>query len=158
MELLVPGPEPVPANSLASVRARRAELRESMNALEQALAGAGPGRIEPWAERVHVALVELSGDLRAHVHLSEGPGGLYEEVLASAPRLAGRVRRLIHEHGEMTWLVEDLIARASGPMDEEGLVAVRSRGTTLLGRLVRHRQAGADLLYEAYQTDVGGET
>jgi hypothetical protein len=153
--------EPAPAvavDSLDAVRARRAELREAMAALEQALAGAGPGRIEPWAQRVHVALVELSGDLRTHVHLSEGPGGLYEEVLASAPRLAGRVRRLIHEHGEMTWLVEDLITRSAGPLDGEGLTAVRSRGTTLLGRLVRHRQAGADLLYEAYQTDVGGET
>src|SRR4051794_30200654 len=62
MELLVPEPEPVEADHLASVRARRAELRESMNALEQALAGAGPGRIEPWAERVHVALVGLSAD------------------------------------------------------------------------------------------------
>jgi len=26
----------------------------------------------------------------------------------------------------------------------------------LLGHMVRHRQRGADLIYEAYQTDVGG--
>jgi hypothetical protein len=145
-------------DGLDAVRARRAELRESLSALEQALAGAGPGRVEPWAQRVHVALVELAGDLRTHIHLSEDPGGLYEEVLAFAPRLAGRVRRLVREHVEMTRLVDDLIARCGAPMDDEGLAAVRSRGTLLLGRVVRHRQAGADLLYEAYQTDVGGET
>jgi hypothetical protein len=34
--------------------------------------------------------------------------------------------------------------------------AVRERGTRLLGHLVRHRQRGADLIFEAYQTDIGG--
>ena len=148
----------LPVDNLDAVRARRAELLESMAALEQALAGAGPGRVEAWAERVHVALVELSADLRAHMHLTESPGGIYDEVVAAAPRLAGRVRRLVIEHAEMTRLVEELIARADGPVDEDGVAQVRSHGIALLGRLVRHRQASADLLYEAYETDVGGET
>jgi hypothetical protein len=146
----------LPVDGLDAVRAGRAELRESMSALEQALAGAAPGREEAWRERVHVALVELSADLKAHVLLTEGPGGLHEDVLATAPRLAGRIGRLVREHGEMTWLVEDLIDRADGPLDEEGVAALRSRATTLLGRLVHHRQASADLLYEAYSADVGG--
>jgi hypothetical protein len=148
----------LPVDNLDVVRARRAELHESMAALEQALAGAGPGRVEAWAERVHVALVELSADLRTHVHLTEAPGGVYEEVVAAAPRLAGRVRRLVTEHNEMVRLVEELIARAGGALDDEGVALVRTRAMTLLGRLVRHRQASADLLYEAYETDVGGET
>jgi hypothetical protein len=148
----------VPVDNLDAVRARRAELHESMAALEQALAGAGPGRAEPWSQRVHVALVELSADLRAHVHLTEAPGGLYEDVVSAAPRLAGRVERLVREHADVSRLVEDLIARAGEPLDEDGVASVRQRGMTLLGRLVRHRQASADLLYEAYETDVGGET
>ena len=148
----------VPVDNLEAVRARRAELHDSMSALEQALAGAGPGRAEAWAERVHVALVELSADLRAHVHLSESPGGLYEEVVNAAPRLAGRVRRLASEHAEMLRLVEDLIGRAGSPMDDDGVASMRIRATALLGRLARHRQASADLLYDAYETDVGGET
>jgi hypothetical protein len=36
--------------------------------------------------------------------------------------------------------------------------AIRDLGTTLLGHLARHRQRGADLVYEAYQADIGGET
>jgi hypothetical protein len=144
------------ANSLDEVRAQRAELRESMAALEQALAGAAPGRGELWAERVHVAVVELSADLRAHVLLTEAPGGLHDDVLATAPRLAGQVRRLARDHTEMTSLVEELIARAAGPLDGEAVATVRSRAVLLLGRLAHHRQAGADLLYEAYATDVGG--
>ena len=144
-------------DGLDAVRAERAELRESMAALEQALAGAAAGQADLWAQRVHVALVELSADLRAHVELTEGPGGVHEDILATAPRLAGRVRRLVREHGEMSWLVEDLIARADGPMDADGVAALRSRATTLLGRLVHHRQGSADLFYEAYETDVGGQ-
>jgi hypothetical protein len=35
---------------------------------------------------------------------------------------------------------------------------VRGLGTALLGRLLRHRQRGSDLVYEAYQIDIGGET
>ena len=33
---------------------------------------------------------------------------------------------------------------------------MREHGTTVLGRIVRHRQRGADLIYEAYATDIGG--
>jgi hypothetical protein len=35
---------------------------------------------------------------------------------------------------------------------------VRDRGTALLGRLVRHRQRGSELVYEAYTVDIEGET
>jgi len=36
--------------------------------------------------------------------------------------------------------------------------SVRDLGTALLGRLVRHRQRGSDLVFEAYEVDIGGET
>jgi hypothetical protein len=77
-------------------------------------------------------------------------------VLDTAPHLAGRVRRLTREHGEMSHLVEELIERTLGPLDEDVVASVRSRATVLLGRLIHHRQLSADLLYEAYQADVGG--
>ena len=35
---------------------------------------------------------------------------------------------------------------------------VRALGTSLLGLLAGHRQRGSDLVYEAYEFDVGGET
>jgi hypothetical protein len=145
-------------DSLQAARLHRSELRGSMAALEQALAGATPGRAEAWAQRVHVALVELSADLRVHVELMEGPAGLHGEVLLAAPRLAGAVRRLAAEHVEITRLVDELLAGVDGPLDTGAVSDVRERGVALLGRLVRHRQAGADLVFEAYQADIGGET
>ena len=39
----------------------------------------------------------------------------------------------------------------------EDVEQVRALGTSLLGRIVRHRQRGADLVYEAYEVDVGGD-
>jgi hypothetical protein len=36
------------------------------------------------------------------------------------------------------------------------LPAFREEVTTLMGQLVRHRQKGADLVYEAYDVDLGG--
>lgn len=154
------------ANSSASDRARleairrqRAELRESMSALELALAGAAPapsgqGR---WAERVNVALVELSADIREHVDLTEGPDGLYVDILETAPRLSGAVARLTKEHAQISDLVDDLLARQAA-LASEDVDQVRGLGTSLLGLLVSHRQRGSDLVYEAYEFDVGGET
>jgi len=40
--------------------------------------------------------------------------------------------------------------------EEEWVDAQRDRLLALLGSLVRHRQRGADLVYEAYAVDIGG--
>lgn len=140
--------------SLDLVRRRRAELRESMSALEQALAGAG--RDDRWAERVHVALVELSADFREHVSGTESTDGLYVDVLGTAPRLAGEVARLTAEHATITGLIDHLLQRSATPMIGADVHEVRDLATQLLTQLIRHRQRGADLIYEAYQTDIGG--
>jgi hypothetical protein len=45
--------------------------------------------------------------------------------------------------------------RGTHPLTPGG--GVRDLGTALLVRLIRSRQASADLVYEAYQSDLGGE-
>ena len=141
---------------MVDLRTRRAELRESMSALELALAAplAVPDR---WLERVHAALVELDGDLRTHVEITEGPEGLHRDVTDIAPRLAEPVRQLADEHAVVRRLIHDLLAPPDGPARTD-LGQVRAQANELLAMLVRHRQRGADLVYEAYQVDVGGET
>ena len=149
---------PASYQDLEVLRRRRAELRESLSALEQALAGPAPGRVEAWTERVHVALVELSADFREHVETTEGRDGLYHGVLATAPRLSNAVATLTREHVEIKRVLDDLLLCLTQPRVNESVDAVRDLGTALLGRLVRHRQRGADLVYEAYEADIGGET
>lgn len=143
--------------ALEGIRRQRAELRESMSALELALAGPAPSDQVRWAERVHVALVELSADFREHVAVTEGPDGLYADILAAAPRLSEAVARLTREHAQIARLIDDVLTRVAAP--GAGRVdTVRRLGTALLGLLVSHRQRGSDLVYEAYEFDVGGET
>ena len=141
-----------------SLRAHRAELLESMRALEQALAAPATGRASAWAERVNVALVELEADFGEHVDLTEGPDGLYQALLATAPHLASSVTRLTDEHTQIKDSIDRLLASRVGPVDIGDVDAIRESATTLLGRLSGHRQRGADLVYDAYQTDIGGET
>jgi hypothetical protein len=145
---------------LTALRRRRADLRDSISALEDALAAPAPGRPSAWAERVHVALVELSADFREHIDITESPTGLYRGLLTTAPRLSNAVARLTREHAEIADLVNDLLARGSGRDGTDGtdVDPVRDLGMALLGKLVRHRQRGSDLVYEAYAVDVGGET
>lgn len=150
-------------HDFTDLRRRRAELLESINALEQALAA--PGQQVRWVERVSNALLELSGDLSDHLELTEGPGGLYGRVVRSSPRLAHHVDRLTQEHNKLSELMGELIilvrqAQDSTEQAEDvlgDLVKIREGGTKLLGALVRHRQRGADLMYEAYSVDIGGQ-
>lgn len=143
---------------LAELRRRRAELLESMRAVEQALAAPAPGREGRWAERVRLALGELSADFRAHIDVTEGPDGLYADLRGTAPRLSGRLEHLAREHVVIADLVDNLLADATEPQAEEDVDKVRELGTALLATLLRHRQRGSDLIYEAYEADIGGET
>ena len=146
------------ADLLEELRRHRAELRESISALEDALAAPAAGDRVRWAQRVHVAVVELAGDLREHVDLTEGPDGLYREVLTTTPRLSGAVDALTREHVLIRGQVDSLLARVEASDVVADVDRVRDLGTALLGRLVRHRQRGSDLVFEAYEFDIGGET
>lgn len=143
---------------LEELRRHRAELRESMSALEDALAAPATADRVRWAERVHAALVELSGDFREHIDITEGPDGLYRDLLETSPRLSDAVASLTHEHVLICRQVDDLLARVTAPDVTGGVDRIRDLGTTLLGTLVRHRQRGSDLVFEAYEFDIGGET
>ena len=143
---------------LEELRRHRAELRESMSALEAALAAPAVSDTGRWAERVHVATVELAGDFREHVGITEAPDGLYREVLDTSPRLSGAVAALTSEHVLIRGQVDSLLTRVAAPDATGDVDRVRDLGTALLGRLVRHRQRGADLVFEAYEFDIGGET
>ena len=143
---------------LDELRRHRAELRESVVALEDALAAPATADRARWAQRVHAALVELSRDFRVHVEITEGPDGLYRDILKASPRLSEAVAGLTREHVLISGQIDSLLARVKAPAGIKDVGRVRDLGTALLGRLVRHRQRGSDLVFEAYEFDIGGET
>jgi hypothetical protein len=141
---------------LAAVRVHRAELREALGAFERALAAAAAGRAVVWGEGVHACVLELADDFGAHVEITEGPDGLHQSILAGDLRLSNAVNALAAEHAQIANEIAHLVADSEAPVGAEDVHDLREQGTRLLGHLVRHRQRGADLIYEAYQTDIGG--
>ena len=143
-------------DELDAVRLRRAELRESLSFVERCLAAPASGRAVVWGEAVHDALGTLARDFDAHVQVTEGTEGLHQSILARDLRLTNAVRRLTDEHAGMAAEIATLLADSEPPVTEPDVDALRDRATRLLGHVVRHRQTGADLVYEAFHTDVGG--
>jgi hypothetical protein len=141
---------------LDAVRIRRAELRETINLMEAALAAPARGRAMVWGEAVHASLVMIADDFGTHVEVTEGPGGLHQSILAGDLRLANAVEALTGEHGQIAEELAGLVADSRAPVTSDDVDDLRERATRLLGHLIRHRQRGADLIYEAYGTDIGG--
>lgn len=143
--------------ALAAARRRRAELAATLAETEQALAAPAPGRVGAWGDRVRTAVEHLSVDLSRHIELTEGPDGLYQDVMTQAPRLAHMIVKLEGEHVVLVGAVQDALRLLdAGPEGENWVAEMRDMLTSLLVLFTRHRQRGADLVYEAYDTDIGG--
>ena len=156
---MVTGPIQQPPSVLATgrpplARQPRPTLLGDVHALARVLAGPA---VEPrWRERVIVRLDPVQRGFADHVRLTEGPAGYYAELLGQAPRLDRGVRLLTLEHAAIAAALGALQRAVELPGVPAG--EVRTRVADLLRALDRHRQRGADLLWEAYQTDLGGET
>lgn len=142
------------AASLVIARRHRAALLYDIHSFERALAA--PGGDPGWRPRVSTRLHSLRGAFAEHIVVTEGADGLYAELLDHAPRLARSVHVLVREHAAVATAMSALQRRVDqlGPSVEE----LRAWSSDLLRELSRHRQRGADLVYEAYATDIGGET
>jgi hypothetical protein len=136
-----------------------AEYLQLMHSFQNAVAIAphDPG----WRNKVGERLSGLKRAFAEHVGLTEGPNGLYHELVDQAPRLASGVHGLVRDHRELLAAMDGLHERVSADPREisaRDVDQVRGWASDLLRELSEHRQRGADLVYEAYGTDIGGET
>ena len=141
--------------TLDEVVRRRGTLYRAILALEQAAARPAVSREEEWREGVVAALEELEREIGDHIDVTERPRGLYTEIVERAPRLSHRIHVLRGEHPEMLQATRALKSRLAAP-EAPPVDEVRDEAQRVLGRLVKHRQQGADLLWEAYSLDTGG--
>jgi len=144
-------------NDLGEIKQRRAALVGTCSALEAALSA--PVASARWPEGLGNAVTALRATFDEHVAETEGSGGTVEQLRERAPRLSDRIDLLVEQHATITADAERLMDRldrlpAERTADENA--AVREQALELLTAIVRHRQLGADLLYEAYDVDVGG--
>jgi hypothetical protein len=112
-----------------------------------------------WRPRVSQAVAQLKAAFAEHVDQTEGPCGLYAGVLDDAPRLARGVSNLVDDHETVRSALDELEGRLDGALGEaHDHESVRQHAARLIREVWQHRQRTADLLYEAYDTDLGGET
>jgi len=151
---------PALAPELADVRLRRAGLKTVMSELELALAAPAPNRVE-WVMGAREALAAVHETWTRHIVETEAPGAFLDELVSDAPRLSTPTTRLRREHSEILAAITRGEKRLATPpeMEDDYLAWVdetRAELTTLCAALARHRQRGADLVYEAYDVDIGG--
>lgn len=140
-------------------RRRRAPLREAAWLLELAIAApAGTG--SQWRERMKTQLEGVREALDDHIRQVERPGGLVDQITMDAPRMINMMKKLLTEHDDLhrdIASVLETIQQMPEQFSPEQATATRIAAMALLGSIVQHRHKGADLLYEAYNVDIGGE-
>lgn len=154
----MPGPDDDLSPTLAETARRRADLRDALVDVEQAISRPAVGREADWTKEVVLRLEGLGHAIDEHVQVTERPQGLYDEISSKAPHLATKIDQLREEHPVLRDRTRELVAelqtRAVGtawPLHE-----ARDELQRLLGQIVRHRQLGSDLVWEAYNLDIGG--
>ena len=153
-------PDAIERDAIESVRLRREGLRSAMGALERALAAPAPARVDDWRDGVREALTSLHEVWTRHIVETEAPGAFLDELVGEAPRLSTPAARLRREHNEIL----GVITRAEKWLDQVLLDddhdvwvdGLRADLTSMLCALAYHRQRGADLIFAAYDVDIGG--
>jgi hypothetical protein len=131
----------------AEARQRHQPLKDAATALRVASEAPEEDRFD----RISEALEQVSAALEVHIGLTEGPDGTHAQLLAAAPRLSNDIRLLAKDHAFIECLTEttSLALQADDPVEEH--IA------RLLERMSRHRLRDRQLVYEAYQVDIGGQ-
>ena len=144
-------------NHLRAVRIRRESLYQALVGLEDALSTPiGDGA--RWRLRVAMAVDHAANRVEEHVRDTEAPDGLLHQVVTDSPRLVGKVDRLRDDHEYLEKEVHQLQTALHEISDADVAtrgVPIRNQALEFLGRLATHRQRGADMIYEAYQVDIG---
>lgn len=136
---------------LDEVRRRREGVRRCIIAVEEELSSPVGGAPDVWWKHLRARLEELQRAFAHHISVTEAEGGLFDEVVAAAPRLANMRRQLEREHVIIAEALASLIAEGDAGASPERL---REATLGVLGQLSRHRQRGADFVYEAWCVDV----
>ena len=146
------------SEQLRTVRRHRSQLKHTMSALEAAMASPVTADTDLWLHDVRVRLQDLRDALDHHIRVHEGPESFHADIVRSQPHLTSHVVSLQRDHQRLQGhlvAVSDLVDTAITSRD---LVHdVRAVGTRMLHDFARHRQKGADVVWEAFNYDLGGE-
>lgn len=121
------------------------------------IAASASGKAD-WNDELTARVKELESALNRHIVEVESPSGLLDQIEDKAPRLQRLVEGTKHHHVVLTAMIDTLLGMISAARESgsPSVTTIRSAVSELLNELTRHRQDGADLIYEAYDVDIGG--
>jgi Hemerythrin HHE cation binding domain len=149
----MPGTELRGPSAHTRIGTQRGRLRNAAIVFEQISSDVGAKR-DTWITAVNVAMNGLADAWEEHVTFTEGPDGLFEELLGESVEVAPEIDRLRRDHEVLVAHIartRELLAQpTAGPDDTRVLLAL-----TGIAKLVdNHRRRGADLLYRVYSVDL----
>ncbi|MEE9417346.1 MAG: hypothetical protein V3V01_18850 [Acidimicrobiales bacterium] len=137
--------------ALTEAGKRRIELKLAVSQVE--IAASSPSGDPKWNATLVTELEDLGEALSQHVEEVEAADGLLAELIEIAPRLVNQIGQVRDEHPVLCAQVSAAITQTKS---EDSVDAVRAEVLELLLAISRHRQRGADLVYEGYNVDIGG--
>jgi ATP phosphoribosyltransferase regulatory subunit HisZ len=125
--------------------------------LEEALATASFDREGFWAQRLIDSLGSLQTALRETRESAQSEGSMLGQLVREFPRLQGRADRLRKDYDALQKQVEKicldlLVDSPASPQDVE---QTREQLAKLLAKLRYVQAIETELLFEAYQVDIG---
>lgn len=150
------GPAMTPESTLVAAARRRSALEKAMQQLEHT--AASPARSLNWIGDLAHRARQLDAALNRHIAEVEAPRGLLDQIVEIAPRLQREVDEIEADHHA----IREGIAALLELLDEAERVGsyeprpIRDAVLGVLEQLTRHRNRGADLVYDAYDVDIGG--
>jgi hypothetical protein len=135
-------------------RQKRRGVRQASADLEEALARPASQDPQGWSTGTADSLALLATAFELHVQQSEGAEGLLAEIVEVSPRCAPAVEQIKRDHREIVAELHDLEPAARRSAEVSRIADVREHALGVLQAIARHRQRGADLIYEAYSVDI----
>ena len=143
-------------DAIQEARKKRVVLREAMIDYEAAITT--PVASPMWLENAVQGLAVLRTALNEHISEVDRSDGIIAKALDHAPWLESHAEILRNQHDDLSARVQRLGEILDG-FDTEDATAVaimREESYDLIRHLSRHRQNGAELVYDAYDMDIGG--
>ena len=132
----------------------RIELDQSSRALS-ALLDQGVPRLgtSSWLDRMEHELRRVSSTLVAFG--TEVDEGLYDDVVADAPRLAPAVGRLRHQQYQLQRRIDSCLSTVCADQSDPESLELVLRDMVI--RLGSHNHRAISLVHDAYDVDLGGQ-
>ncbi len=141
-------------DQFAGVVKRRSQLGLAMQRVE--LATAAPAAKDTWIPELNQHLRQLDITFDQYIRDVKAPLGLMDQIVDRAPRLQRSVEASEANLASVAGLIKQAVSLVGAEDASERVDEVREATMAALVALARHRQKCADLIYDAYDVDIGG--